>query len=105
LRRRYRKIRTGLSAPSCSAHAFFRNRNRPHGNIDATIIERSGRGTGEVVGLAQIPGQVGKNKPSARMPIEGLYLVGCDAGRRGVGTEQASDSALNVSRMILKTKD
>jgi hypothetical protein len=39
------------------------------------------------------------------MPIEGLYLVGCDAGRRGVGTEQASDSALNVSRMILKTKD
>jgi phytoene dehydrogenase-like protein len=64
------------------------------------INEMSGRGSGEVVGLAQIPGQVGKNKPCARMPIKGLYLVGCDAGGRGVGTEQASDSALNVSRMI-----
>ena len=64
------------------------------------INEMSGRGTGEVVGLAQIPSQVGKNKPSAKMPIEGLYLVGCDAGGRGVGTEQASDSALNVSKMI-----
>jgi phytoene dehydrogenase-like protein len=65
------------------------------------IDKMSSRGTGDVVGLAQVPGQVGKNKPSAKMPIEGLYLVGCDAGGRGVGTEQASDSALNVSNLIL----
>jgi len=69
------------------------------------INEMSGRGTGDVVGLAQIPGQVGKNKPSARTPIEGLYLVGCDAGGRGVGTEQASDSALNVSRIIFSNSN
>lgn len=59
-----------------------------------------GRREGDVVGLAQTRDQVGKNKPDARTPVEGLFLVGCDAGGRGIGTEQAADSALKVSEMI-----
>jgi prolycopene isomerase len=51
--------------------------------------------------LLQSYDQVGENKPDPRTPVEGLYLVGCDAGGRGIGTEQAADSALKVSKMIL----
>lgn len=60
----------------------------------------SGRDLGEVIGLSQDVRQVGRNRPDPRMPIPGLYLVGADAGGRGIGTEMAGESALNVSRMI-----
>lgn len=65
------------------------------------ISEISGRWTGEVIGLAQNRHQVGKNRPSHVTPVEGLYLVGADAGGRGVGTEMAADSALNLWRHLL----
>jgi len=65
------------------------------------IAEISGRWTGEVIGLAQNRHQVGKNRPSQVTPVEGLYLVGADAGGRGVGTEMAADSALNLWRLLL----
>ena len=42
-----------------------------------------------MIGLAQLYDQEGEYKPDPRTPVEGLYLVGCDAGGRGVGTEQA----------------
>lgn len=60
----------------------------------------SGRATGDAIGLAQTYTQVGRNRPSPRMPIANLFLVGCDAGGRGIGTEMAADSALKVSEMI-----
>lgn len=66
------------------------------------VADISGRELGEVIGLAQDYRQVGRNRPDPRMPIEGLYLVGADAGGRGIGTEMAGDSALNVSEMIEK---
>jgi phytoene dehydrogenase-like protein len=60
----------------------------------------SGRKLGEVIGIAQDYRQVGRNRPDPRMPVGGLYLVGADAGGRGIGTEMAGDSALKVSEMI-----
>lgn len=60
----------------------------------------SGRHLGEVVGIAQDFRQVGKNRPSPKMPIEGLYSVGADAGGRGIGTEMAAESAMAVAEMI-----
>lgn len=60
----------------------------------------SGRTTGDVIGLGQTFDQVGKNKPDPKTPVNGLWLVGCDAGGRGVGTEQAAHSAMNVAKMI-----
>jgi prolycopene isomerase len=57
---------------------------------------------GECVGLAQIVGQCGRHKPSARAPIRGLYYVGCDAGGYGCGTHQAVDSGAEVARMVLR---
>jgi len=51
-------------------------------------------------GLAQVPGQVGKDKPQANTPLQGLYLVGTEAGARGIGTEQAAASAQAVAEMV-----
>lgn len=51
---------------------------------------------GECIGLAQVPGQVGRDRLGHRTQVEGLYLVGADAGSRGIGTELAAGSALNL---------
>lgn len=60
----------------------------------------TGKPTGDCIGLGQYVGQTGVNKPSVQMPVKGLYLVGCDAGARGVGTEQAAESAIRVAKLI-----
>lgn len=83
--------------PGIDKHVLWKHRT----NLDY-VNQMGGRGSGEVIGLAQSCDQVGKNKPKVQTPIEGLWLVGCDAGGRGVGTEQAAHSAINVSRMIIE---
>lgn len=67
-------------------------------NKDTNRISRNG--TGECIGLAQIPGQVGAMKPSPKMPLGGLWAVGCDAGARGVGTEQGTASGMLVASLV-----
>ena len=68
---------------------------------DTRYISRiSGRWTGEVIGVAQNRCQVGKGRPTNVTPVRDFYLVGADAGGRGVGTEMAADSALNLWRML-----
>ncbi|MHB8894004.1 MAG: phytoene desaturase family protein, partial [Candidatus Geothermincolia bacterium] len=67
-------------------------------NKDTNRITR--KGTGECIGLAQIPGQVGSSKPHPKMPVAGLWAVGCDAGGRGVGTEQGTASGMLVASLI-----
>lgn len=56
---------------------------------------------GETIGIAQIVGQCGKSKPSIKTPIKGLWIVGCDAGAPGVGTQQAIESGYVVANAIL----
>jgi phytoene dehydrogenase-like protein len=60
----------------------------------------TGKDTGECIGIAQCVGQTGDLKPAPRTPVEGLWLVGADAGARGVGTEQASASAICVAGLL-----
>ncbi len=60
----------------------------------------TGKPTGECIGLAQCVGQTGVHKPTPWTPVEGLWLVGTDAGARGVGTEQAAGSALYVANLL-----
>jgi prolycopene isomerase len=57
---------------------------------------------GECIGIAQVIGQCGLTKPDARTPIDGLYIVGTDAGGYGCGTHQAVDSGFNVAAMVLE---
>ncbi len=56
---------------------------------------------GETIGIAQIVGQCGKTKPSIQTPVNGLWIVGCDAGAPGVGTQQAIESGYIVANTIL----
>jgi len=58
---------------------------------------------GEAIGIGQHSGQTGRFRPSLKTPIEGLWLVGADAGSRGIGTEMAAGSALNLFQMINDT--
>jgi prolycopene isomerase len=57
---------------------------------------------GECIGLGQVVGQGGRKKPSVSAPIRGLFFVGCDAGGYGVGTQQATESGLNVANAVEK---
>jgi phytoene dehydrogenase-like protein len=57
---------------------------------------------GECIGLGQTVGQGGRKKPSSSAPIRGLFFVGCDSGGYGVGTQQATESGLNVANAVEK---
>lgn len=49
---------------------------------------------GAGIGIGQRPGQVGAKRPQIKTPLEGLYIVGAEAGGAGVGTEMAVNSAI-----------
>jgi len=55
---------------------------------------------GECIGLGQMVGQVGRNKPSPASPVDGLFYVGCDAGGQGCGTHQAVTSGQHVADLV-----
>lgn len=57
---------------------------------------------GECVGIGQVVGQCGRNKPSPVSPIEGLYYVGADAGGAGMGTHQAASSGMVVADLVVE---
>lgn len=65
-------------------------------------INKFGGKESSVIGVSQIVGQTGNNRPRTTLPIEGLYMVGGDAGGWGIGTEMAANSAIDCSRIILK---
>lgn len=56
----------------------------------ARIMGEGGAG----IGIAQQVGQAGKDRPAIKTPIEGLYIVGAEAGGSGVGIELAVNSAI-----------
>lgn len=75
--------------PGALEHALWIERLTP---LD--VAASSGRTSTASLGLAQLPHQVRKDRPSVATPIEGLYCVGDDTGRDGTCSELALDSAL-----------
>lgn len=67
-------------------------------------IEFLGGKEASVIGIAQNTDQSGSNRPSTSLPIEGLYIVGGDAGGWGIGTELAATSAIECAEKIVKNK-
>jgi len=57
---------------------------------------------GECVGVAQIVGQCGKYKPKQTTPINGLFIVGADAGGVGMGTHQSCQSGMKGARLVMQ---
>lgn len=53
-----------------------------------------GKAGGPAVSTGQTPTQVGRDRPSVRTPLRGLYVCGDGAGGRGIGTELACASAM-----------
>lgn len=62
----------------------------------------TGHPAGETIGIAQTPFQSGELRPRQDTPVRGLWLVGADAGARGIGTEMASGSAIRLAGEILR---
>ncbi|MGZ3408545.1 MAG: phytoene desaturase family protein, partial [Polyangia bacterium] len=53
-----------------------------------------GKAGGPAVSTGQTPSQVGRDRPTVRTPLPGLYVCGDGAGGRGIGTELACASAI-----------
>ncbi len=82
--------------PGLDAHTLFVDR------FSVDFIERwIGKEFGPAVSTGQTPEQVGDRRPSVFTPVRGLYLAGCGAGARGVGTELAAASAIECTDGIL----
>ncbi len=60
-----------------------------------------GKEFGPAVSTGQTPSQVGARRPPVHTPVRGLYIAGCGAGGRGVGTELAAASAMECADQIL----
>jgi prolycopene isomerase len=70
--------------------------------FDVGFIESwIGKEFGPAVSTGQTPDQVGRRRPPVYTPVRGLYLAGCNAGARGVGTELAASSAMECVDRIL----
>jgi len=68
-------------------------------------INQLGGKDASVIGLSQIINQTGSDRLSQKLPIEGLYLVGGDAGGWGIGTELAAKSALECADQIIEKRN
>ena len=49
-----------------------------------------------------MPGQTGADRPSVKIPLEGLYIVGGEAGGSGVGIELCANSAIEFFEKYVK---
>jgi phytoene dehydrogenase-like protein len=82
--------------PGLDEHALFIDR------FSVEFIEKwIGKEFGPAVSTGQTPDQVGVKRPPVYTPIRGLYLAGCNAGARGVGTELAAASGMECVDRIL----
>jgi len=60
-----------------------------------------GKGNRGAICNGQFPGQVGRDRLPVTTPVPGLYLCGDGAGGRGIGTELAAASAMEVVDTVL----
>lgn len=82
--------------PGLDAHTIFVD------TFSVDFIEKwIGKEFGPAVSTGQTPHQVGSKRPRVYTPVRGLYLAGCNAGARGVGTELAAASAMECVDRIL----
>ena len=82
--------------PGLDAHTVFVD------TFSVDFIESwIGKEFGPAVSTAQTPDQVGKKRIPVHTPLRGLYLAGCNAGARGVGTELAAASAMECVDRVL----
>ncbi len=76
--------------------------------VDTLTTEAVGRWNGKVnapaVSAGQTPDQVGNRRPPVHTPVRGLYVCGCGAGARGVGTELAAASGEQAADRVVQDR-
>lgn len=80
-----------------SAEAYFPGLREKATFIDTVLPDEADELFGEDgagIGIAQQVGQAGKDRPEIKTPLEGLYIVGGEAGGEGVGMELCVNSAI-----------
>ena len=65
-----------------------------------TLGSWMGKSGGGAICNGQFPGQVGRDRLPVATPVRGLFVTGDGAGGRGIGTEMAATSAMEVARAI-----
>ncbi|MFX1449471.1 MAG: phytoene desaturase family protein [Promethearchaeota archaeon] len=83
--------------PEIKGHVMWYRTDTP-----ALVEQYAGEG-GNIIGVAQTVKQIHERRPSQITPIKGLYIVGCEAGGHGIGTELAANSAMELADIISKT--
>jgi len=82
--------------PDLDAHTVFCDRFSTR-----WLAHWIGKDFGPAISTAQVPGQVGRSRPPNTTPIAGLYIAGCGAGARGIGTELAAASGMAAADLVL----
>ncbi|MCP4682173.1 MAG: NAD(P)/FAD-dependent oxidoreductase [Desulfobacterales bacterium] len=81
--------------PEISQHILFCDVSTPD-----KIARQNSRFMGDAIGVAQSFDQVGRNTPPSISPIKNLYHVGADVGSKGIATEMATQSAIDLFEQI-----
>jgi phytoene dehydrogenase-like protein len=67
-----------------------------------TLVESYAGEYGNIIGVAQTVDQIHERRPSQITPINGLYIVGAEAGGHGIGAELAANSAMELAEILLE---
>ncbi|MBN2169241.1 MAG: NAD(P)/FAD-dependent oxidoreductase, partial [Actinobacteria bacterium] len=77
--------------PGISKHIIFCEATTPD-----IVAKQNSRFLGDAIGVAQSIDQVGENTPPCISPVKGLYYVGADVGSKGIASEMATQSAIDL---------
>lgn len=84
--------------PEITEHILWYNIDTP------ALVEQFAGEDGNIIGVGQTIDQIKDHRPSQITPIENLYIVGCEAGGWGIGTELAANSALELVNILIKSE-
>ncbi|MHA1145115.1 MAG: phytoene desaturase family protein [Candidatus Helarchaeota archaeon] len=82
--------------PTIEDHVLWKKVDSPN------LIEAYAGEYGNIIGVGQTIDQIAERRPSQKSPIEGLYIVGAEAGGHGIGAELAANSAMELFEMLQK---
>lgn len=82
--------------PEIESHILWYNIDTP------ALVEKFAGEDGNIIGVGQTIDQVKDRRPSQITPLKNLYIVGCEAGGWGIGTELAANSALELADILTK---
>ena len=84
--------------PDAEKHLIWKKLDTPR------LVESYAGEYGNIIGVAQTVDQIHERRPKHQTPIEGLYIVGAEAGGHGIGAELAANSAMELYNILTKLK-